>query len=193
MPLPKPTVELIDSECDAFDKDPSTRLTEDALQLLLSHFPENVELTHILLKVATLNQLYGTNILAVEKVARHIAGLDIDPSLATGSPELVDRIAKITINGKERNNFSFATKYCSWHNPDVYAIYDGNAVACLLAYNKQDGFADLDDDDALRTSAKFFEVVGKFRDYYALNSRSLKKLDKLLWLLGSQIKGGTLT
>ena len=38
--------------------------------------------------------------------------------LATGSPEIVDKIARVTlsINGKVRNNYSFATKYCSWHN-----------------------------------------------------------------------------
>jgi hypothetical protein len=193
MPLPKPTVELVDAECDEFDKDPSTRLTEDALSLLLSHFPQNVELTHILLKVAVLNQLYGTNILAVEKVARHIADLNIDLLLVDESSEVVDLIANVSLNGKARNNFSFATKYCGWHKPFAYPIYDGNVVTSLVAYKKQDRFADFEDDESLRKFAKFLKVIRDFQTYYELHSCDFKRLDKFLWRLGNRIKSGALT
>jgi hypothetical protein len=48
----------------------------------------------------------------------------VDSALAAGSPEIFDKIARVTIRGKEHNFFSFATKYCSWHYPEVYPIWD---------------------------------------------------------------------
>ena len=39
------------------------------------------------------------------------------PDLKAGNPEIVDRIAKVQLSHKIRNNFSFASKYCHWHNP----------------------------------------------------------------------------
>lgn len=132
IPLPPLTADFVNVECNAFDHDPSTRLTEESLALLLSHFPENNEVTHVLLKVATLNQLYGTNIFAVQMVASHIVDLRIDTYLRSGSLQVVDLIAKVKIGDKVRNNFSFATKYCSWHNPNTYPIYDDNVVSAGL-------------------------------------------------------------
>lgn len=193
MLLPDPTIELVNMECDAFDRDPSNRLTEEALDLLLSDFPENVELVHVLLKVVALNELYSTNIFSIEKVARHVAELHVDTFLANGSLEVVDKIANVMIEGKIRNNFSFATKYCNWHNRAAYPMYDGNAVTCLVWYKDRDSFADFEDDDNLRYSKTFFDVVDKFRDHYGLNSFTFKQLDKFLWRFGKRIKRGEFT
>jgi len=60
------------------------------------------------------------------KLAR---GAEIDAVLAAGSPEIVDRIAKIKVEGKLFNFFSFASKYASWHNPAAYSIYDSQVDA----------------------------------------------------------------
>lgn len=95
---------------------------KDALSVLVRHFPRNVELPHVLLKVVALNKLYSTNILDVETVARPITGLRIDAPLSGGSSQAVDLIASVRIAGKVRYNLSFATKYCSWHNPTAYPI-----------------------------------------------------------------------
>jgi hypothetical protein len=52
----------------------------------------------------------------VVDVAQHINrnAKKIDSALAAGSPEIVETIAWVSVpNKKDRNNFSFATKYCS--------------------------------------------------------------------------------
>jgi len=84
-----------------------------------------------------------------------------DPDLAAGMPGIVDRIAKLTIRGKTRRHYSFATKYCSWHQPDKYPIYDSLVERLLWAYRKEHTFADFRRSD--------------LQDY------QIKELDKFLW------------
>jgi hypothetical protein len=84
-----------------------------------------------------------------------------------------------------RNNFSFASKYCHWHNPTAYPIYDGNVEACLWFYRKQDGFATFARDGY--SYPEFVRRVNAFRDFYGLTSFTYKQLDKLLWYLGDTL------
>ena len=191
MLLPRPTPTLVSEECNAFDGDPSNRLTEDALGLLLKSFPANSDPAEVLLKVTVLNQLYRTMIFDVETVTRHIIAQGLDPLIADGRLEAVDQIAKVSFDGKTRHNFSFATKYCNWHNPTAYAIYDSNALASLVQYRNQDFFATFDDDDTLKCSTNFQAIVIAFREYYGLGEFSLKQLDKYLWRVGRRLKGNT--
>ncbi|HEX7422960.1 MAG TPA: hypothetical protein VF311_03600, partial [Terriglobales bacterium] len=65
-----------------------------------------------------------------EPIARHIAGLCIDPIIAQGASRAV---GLITNCDGLRKYFSFATKFCSWHNPAAYPIYDGNVELQLLS------------------------------------------------------------
>lgn len=133
--------------------------------------------------------LYETQILAVDTVARHITSLvNIDSCLAAGSPEAVDLIAKVRLGDKVRNNFSFATKYCSWHNPTAYPIYDSNVDACLWCYMKQDRFTTFAHQDLYRSYPDFLPIVTAFRDFYGLNSFNFKQLDKFLYERGPEAK-----
>src|SRR3990172_2016078 len=94
---------------------------------LFGKYPSNQKLRDILIKATALNSLYNTNIYATVKLAKHILNKNIDAKLRDGSPELVDEIAHVEINGKLRNNYSFASKYCHWHQPEMYPIYDSTA------------------------------------------------------------------
>src|SRR5206468_1151652 len=100
----------------------------------------NTSLEDILLKVVALNDLYRTGILATYRVAEHIFQLNIDPLLEAGQSEAVARIARVQLGTVARNNYSFATKYCAWHNPDAYPIYDSYVDNLLWGYKKQDQF-----------------------------------------------------
>jgi hypothetical protein len=182
-----PTLESVNAECQEFDRDPSTQLIEDALRQLREHFRKNVEPSHVLLKVVALNKLYSTNIINVEAVARHIVDKEIDDHLSNGSPEIVDLIANVTIGTQQRNNFSFATKYCSWHNPTAYAIWDGNVDECLWHYRNQDHFAKFKRKDISSSYDSFLKVIADFRSHYNLTSVSLRDLDKFLWQVGGKI------
>ena len=182
--LPRPTVELVEAECKAFDLE--NWLAEEALGQLRAQFPLNTDIRHVLLKVLVLNKLYGTMIrdIEVETVAKHIVGLGIDPLLAQGS---LQAVTLITDCPNVRQYLSFASKFCSWHNPTAYPIYDGNVRECLSLYQKQDSFAQFRNKEDLYYYQKLFDAVLAFSSHYGLNSLTFKQLDKFMYRVGGQI------
>lgn len=182
--LPRPTVELVEAECKAFDLE--NWLAEEALGQLRAQFPLNTDIRHVLLKVLVLNKLYGTMIrdIEVETVAKHIVGLGIDPLLAQGS---LQAVTLITDCPNVRQYLSFASKFCSWHNPTAYPIYDGNVRECLSSYQKQDSFAQFRNKEDLYYYQKLFDAVLAFSSHYGLNSLTFKQLDKFMYRVGGQI------
>lgn len=88
------------------------------------------------------NNVYSTNIFAIHHVAKHILGIkDLDKRLKSGDIELVRELGEVTIGGKEKYFYSFATKYCSHHNPIAFPIYDSYVEQVLLYFNKLDKFS----------------------------------------------------
>jgi hypothetical protein len=182
---PEPTVDLVLQCIKEFDQENET--IELALRELVERCPANVEPHHVLLKVAAINQLYRTQIYAVEQVAQHIRKLSIDAELESGSPELVSKIARVELAGKVKYNVSFASKYCSWHRPELFPIYDSRAELCLCVYGPKfkPGFARKD----LWTYKGFVECVKAFRVRFGLEGFSFKDLDKFLYLTGDRLTG----
>jgi len=146
-------------------------------------FPDNTAVENVLLKVVVLNSLYGTGILAVTRVAEHIRELEIDPLIQAGQPEAVELIGRVRIGDKMRYNYSFATKYCSWHNRSAYSIYDRFVEQVLWDYRRQDRFSEFHRQDLLDYE-RFRQVVIDFRQHYRLTAFDLKDIDKFLWLAG---------
>lgn len=185
--LPFPTPALVQSECDAFDSDPWVALVEKSMKELRACFPKNRQLSHVLLKVITLDNLYSTRVKTIhqEFLAKRIASIGIDRLIDRGSPDAVDRISKC--DGLP-NHYSFASKYCCWHSPTVYPIYDGNVDECLWTYRNQgqitlDNFRRKD----LRTYSKFVAIVESFRDGNGLRRFTLREIDKFLWRVGDRL------
>ena len=134
----------------------------------------------MLLKSIVLNALYGTRIMRIDKIARHICELDIDDRLKVGDSQIVDQIAKVTIKGKERRNYSFASKYCSFHQPMLYPIYDSIVDRILRAYQRQDRFLSQPLGD-LKDYRRFKEVLEKFVSFYENAGKpSWRELDYFL-------------
>jgi hypothetical protein len=181
--LPTPTVELVEAECCKFDR--VDKLKEDALRLLWIQFPHNTETSHVLLKVLVLNKLYNAWVLDkdVEPLARHIVTLNIDPLLDQGELAAVELIYTCP---PLKMYYSFATKFCSWHNPTAYPIYDRNADECLWSYKKQDRFANFHRRD-LEYYERFVATVTAFRNHYGLSSFTFRQLDKFLFRSGDEI------
>jgi hypothetical protein len=182
--LPKPTLELVLAEGERFDHD--YEVTEGALAELIKQFPRNTDRSQVLLKVAAINQLYTVNVYAVRIVADHIADLKIDAHLDAGSVQLVDMIAQVRLGeNKQRTYLSFASKYCSWHRPADYPIWDACARKCLSAYKLEFGlgFARAD----LWEYISFFDAVKEFRDRFGLRPLTFKQIDKFLYLKGAAL------
>ena len=99
---------------------------EYALSTLFQHFYQNNNLQNVLVKVSCLNDFYSTNIRDTYSVAKVIYQLNIDRRLQNGDLTRVDDIAAETEKNckSARREYSFASKYCSFHRTDVYTIVD---------------------------------------------------------------------
>jgi hypothetical protein len=182
--LIKPTPQSIKEAVDKFlksDEYEGGRNTTAALKLAFRTFPTNTDIPSVLIKTSALNDLYRTNIFATPELAKHITALNIDPKVHVGDLAIVAEIAKFEIREKTKTFYSFATKYCHWHNQAEYPIFDSRVHNSLVAYKKQDGFAEFKEED-LRHYPSFKEIINMFIDFYSLSGVSYKELDKFLWL-----------
>jgi hypothetical protein len=138
-----------------------------------------------------LQRSHSTNIFDTYRIAKHILNLRIDDALSVSDPTIVGKIAnehgilKSKGNGN-RNFYSFATKYCSWHNKDSYPIYDSYVHKVLVAYRNRDKFSNFNSID-LRDYEKFKKIMVDFKTTYLLTNHNLKEIDKFLWLYGRDI------
>lgn len=186
----EPTLDRVLAACQEFDE--QNGVMEQALTELFGKYPRNDSNPHILLKVTALNALYSTRILALEDMARHIYehGTEVDSALALGSPEIVDTIARVTISstGKERCNYSFASKFCSWHKPDSYPIWDSRVNAYLTWLKKRPtGSFILNTPDNWTRYREFMGVINNLRKVYGLGALSFKQIDKFLYAEGEKL------
>ncbi|MCF6275881.1 MAG: hypothetical protein L3J05_08980 [Robiginitomaculum sp.] len=147
--------------------------------------PENKNIEDILLKVSALNDFYSTNIFDTTSVAKHVLNCQIDGDLKSGNIGLVDRVAPVTIKGKTRKFYSFATKYCSHHKPETYPIYDSYVEKMLMHFKKRDNFFDFKKVELKRYEI-FLRVIQAFRSYYILDDCSLRQIDIYLWIAGKE-------
>lgn len=182
----EPTKQLVQQYLRQFRLDPRYFLADQAITKLFEKFPKNQELDDVWLKVTVVNHLYGTNVYNTFDLAQHIVSCRIDNELRRGSSAVVDQIADVTLSGKRRHVFSFATKYCSWHDRDNYPLYDYYVQRLLVEYKRKDSFAQFTSAD-LRFYSSYRAIVAGFREFYGLGSYSFKALDKFLWLYGKDL------
>ena len=182
--VPDPSIDQVEFYLEKWDGLENYHLQEDALNKLFSELcPRNTDIIDVLLKASTLNDFYSTNIFSIYPVAKHICALDIDARLKAGDVTLVGDIQYVTIGDIEKNLYSFATKYCSHHNPLDYPIYDSYVDEVLRFFRNRDSFSDFQDGD-LKDYIKFKGILIDFRAFYSLNKYNLKQTDQYVWLLG---------
>ena len=191
-----PTADTIAEACRQFDG--GNRVIEDALADLFAKYPTNTNEAQVLLKVLTLNELYATQLPlwdpkrpTVFDVANCIPSLGLDQAFREGSLEVVNAISTKQFPGKKRiSRFAFATKYASWHKPNLYPIYDRNVYnyfVCLRKLHRADwdqfaeGFKLSSNDWGY---PQFYDLMARFRTHYRLEQVSFKCLDKFLWIHG---------
>jgi len=182
--VPDPSIEQVEFYLAKWDGLENYHLQEDALNKLFFELcPKNTDIIDVLLKASTLNDFYSTNIFSIYPVAKHICALDIDARLKAGDVTLVGDIQYVPIGDTEKNFYSFATKYCSHHNPLDYPIYDSYVDEVLRYFRNRDSFSDFQDGD-LKDYVKFKGILIDFRAFYGLDKFSLKQIDQYVWQLG---------
>ncbi len=182
--IPKPTSIEVEGYLARWDSLENYVLQEGSLdKLFFKTYPQNNDINDILIKCSSLNDFYSTNIFSIFPVAKHILNLKLDGRLRKGDPTLVNDIARIVIGGKDKNFYSFATKYCSHHNPKEFPIYDSYVEKVLWHFKKLDGFAEFARKD-LKDYEKFKNVLLEFKKFYKIEQYNLKDIDRYLWQLG---------
>jgi len=160
--------------------------TDKALRQLFDTFPKNERLEDVLLKATAVNSLYHTRIHDIVSMAKHIHLQKIDRGLDAESIEVVDKIALVNVGTKMVNRFSFATKYCNWHKPEVYPIYDSYVQKLLMAYRRC-GYIPYFAEEDLRRAKSFKGIIFALRDQYKLGDFTLKQIDNCLWGYGKDL------
>ena len=156
------------------------RAQEAAINLILKQYPNNNRIDEVLVKACCINDFYSTSIFSIYPVAAQILKIkDIDKRLKDGDKTLVKDIA--TCN-PPRENYSFATKYCSHHNPN-FPLFDKYVKGMLVEVNKTHSFASFTQ-TALHNYETFYNVIQEFIKHFGLTKFTLKEIDIYLWLAG---------
>ena len=150
------------------------QITDRALQALHVNLP-GFDIEATLLKVAAVNQLYGTNVYAVMRMAQHITKIMLVADKMEDA-DLVEKIASLP----SRKHRSFASKFAHFFiDMERFPIYDSYAVKMVLHHLGKQGQdrkteypykAFVEDLHILRRNAQF--------------SCSIRELDHYLWLAG---------
>ncbi|MGJ4849416.1 hypothetical protein ACH6CV_04115 [Bacillota bacterium Meth-B3] len=188
--IASPTAIAVESYLDRWNTLPGYKEQEDALDLLfLETYPDNTDLSKVLIKCSVLNDFYKTNIYGVMPVAKRIISLDTDWRLKSGDPKMVNDIASghgiKSRTGKELQLLSFATKYCSRHNSADYPIYDYYVERLLAYFRDKDRFSSFSGED-LRDYQVFKQAILTFREAYSLQKYTVKQIDQYLWQAGKE-------
>lgn len=189
--IPRPTMEAVEEYLVKWQNLSDYKEQEDALyHLFCNTYLSNTNLSEVLIKCSVLNDFYSTGIFKIYQMAKHIVRLNIDNRLKNGDPELVNDISRghgiILKTGREPHFFSFASKYCSHHNPAKFPIYDSYVEKLLMHFSKVDRFY-LFKKEELRNYVVFKKVINEFRKFYQLQEFSLKQIDQYLWQFGKDI------
>ena len=185
--IPKPSKKIIKEYLNKWDNLEEHYVWQESSLDKLFHedYKYNNDLNEILIKCSCLNDFYSTNIFSIYPVAKQIYDLNIDDRLQKGDSTLVNDIAHISINGKEKNFYSFASKYCSYHNNIEFPIYDYFVDKMLMYFQKKDKFSLFKKDD-LKDYTKFKKILNDFKKFYGIDEYNLRDIDKYLWIAGKE-------
>lgn len=187
MELNRPTTDYVRQRIAEFDGNPKYYGAEQTVELVFRQWPHNTEYSEVLAKVIVLNRLYSTNIFDPYSVAAHIVDQAIDERLGAGDEHLIESIASVTFSGgKTRRLYSFTTKYCGWHQPDAFQIYDSYVAWMLWEYRKAKLIGSFKKYE-MDSYSGFVRVVGMLVDQYGLHEFSKKQIDKFLWIEGVEV------
>lgn len=141
----------------------------------LRKFPDNTDPDVVAMKIGLIDITNSTHLsqhksyISMVELSNIIASIpDIDARIKAGDPEVVNLIAKS--NGK-RNLFSFASKYCCYHNRNLYERDDYSILDTVLKDYLPRYFDDITRNQIQKWQDSF--------NYKAYNDYITRKLDEL--------------
>jgi hypothetical protein len=190
--IPIPCEAEVEKYLEQWKQHREYELGDRILEKIFSENKGNKDVATVKIKVIVLNALYTTQIYAVSRVAEHICNQqNLDDLLVEGKTEAIDTIKKVPFgNGKPRTLYSFATKYCHFHNPSAYPIYDNNVDSALWYFKDE-----LKDEQSQKSFqrkvlkgeySKFKSIIDRFKERFGLMKYTYKEIDQYLWMLGKR-------
>ena len=204
---PKPSSAEVSNWQKIWSGNTAFKPAEDTLEKLFLQYSRNIDIVEIYAKVIILNTLYSTYIenKYLLKVAEHIQSIkNIDMRIKNNDPTVVDDIAD-TDKIIGRRCCSFATKYCSFHNPNSYPIYDKFVEETLRYFNAQYCFTqkinmqyslarknfydEFFAKNSKNTYADWKAIIDDFVGFpnFNINGKNYKDIDRYLWQLGKDL------
>jgi hypothetical protein len=192
---------MLEGYVKEFENDEQSAIYYEAVRKTFHDYPKNVKKLDVVLKVAVLNELYRTNIMATYKMVSHIYKLatkeNLENLLKKGDLDAVNKIRKgHGIRGEnkkdDRDFYSFATKYCHFSNPKCYPIYDQYVEKAIMdlqknnnaRFQKQEDLYDPQKED-LRDPLDFRNIIDRIIRQYGFND--YQQIDRALWVYGKQL------
>jgi hypothetical protein len=153
------------------------RLADEALRRLHQSMPGFAP-EECLLKAVAINQLYGTNVLAIIPMSRHVHRTLSDIDIAAQRIELVDRIAAFSHNGIETTRISFASKFCHFFvDEERFPLYDKAARETLKLHLGRAYLSGI-------AFAAFCKNFQQLREASGVRGGT-RDIDRYLWIVGS--------
>lgn len=138
-------------------------------------FPKNDDVTIVAMKIGLIDITNSTHVsqhksrISAVELAETIVRIDnIDERIKSGDPEVVNEIARC--NGKI-NLFSFASKYCCYHNVNLYGKDDYSILDTILKESLPKYFNDIS-----KTQIQRWQNSFQYKEY---NDYITRKLDEL--------------
>jgi len=159
------------------------QVSEAALDALADRVPGFSE-EAVLLKAVAVNGLYGTNVLALSRMAIHVRKTIEKSDLRTAGPELVEGIARLPREDGEtanRRHHSFASKFAHFFiDAERFPIMDSYAVAIVRVHL---GVANYNQNRE-KPYLAFVENLKTLRTLAELNVTN-REFDRYLWIAGA--------
>jgi hypothetical protein len=179
---------IIKACSEVFLRHPRYSIADMAIQKVVEGMPNNTSLPEVIAKVSIIKSLYVTPFYDVMSLSEHIinnSGFDL--YLDSGNPKSVEIVRsghgiRLKKTGKEIDLYSFATKYCSFHNPEAYPIFYGFVGDLLFRLNLQYGWISKLYKYELNDYSKFKNLLDCFVNYFEIGLHGYKMLDQGIWV-----------
>lgn len=152
-------------------------------------------LDEVYYKVKIINYLYHAGLPEkyTRKMAEHICDIpNIDEKLKRQKRDsdciaVVEEIARLKIDDrKTRRYLSFASKYCSFHNPNIYPIYDKYVLEVLwVLKNRLNIEANATKKEMQQDYIVFSKIATDLKKQCPFID-SIKEQDQYLWMFGKK-------
>lgn len=185
------TNESIEAVDDEVEKTDNYGRENALITACFKKYPSNTDIETVAMKIGLIDITNSTNIsrykrkISVVELAEIIASIpNIDERIKNGDPEVVSAIAKA--NGKI-NLFSFASKYCCYHNKNLYGKDDYSILDTVLKNSLPSLFNDIKKSDIKRwvdsyDYKSYNEYINRKLDEYGIDVPFRKrKFDHFVW------------